>query len=37
MGLNPSATSRILKLMKTSPSAIIPAEVLLNHFQEQLN
>jgi uncharacterized tellurite resistance protein B-like protein len=37
MGLNPSATNRILKLMKTSPSAIIPAEVLLNHFQEQLN
>jgi uncharacterized tellurite resistance protein B-like protein len=37
MGLNPSATSRILKLMKTSTSAIIPAEVLLNHFQEQLN
>jgi uncharacterized tellurite resistance protein B-like protein len=37
MGLNPSATSRILMLMKTSPSAIIPAEVLLNHFQEQLN
>jgi uncharacterized tellurite resistance protein B-like protein len=37
MGLNPSATSRILMLMKTSPSAIIPAEVLMNHFQEQLN
>jgi uncharacterized tellurite resistance protein B-like protein len=37
MGLNPSATSRILKLMKTSPSAMIPADVLLNHFQEQLN
>jgi uncharacterized tellurite resistance protein B-like protein len=37
MGWNPSATNRILKLMKNSPSAIIPAEVLLNHFQEQLN
>jgi uncharacterized tellurite resistance protein B-like protein len=37
MGLNPSATNRILKLMKTSPSALISPEVLLNHFQEQLN
>ncbi|WP_264565080.1 TerB family tellurite resistance protein [Flavobacterium sp. N3904] len=37
MGLNPGATNRILKLMKASPSAMIPAEVLLNHFQEQLN
>src|SRR6478736_5694281 len=37
MGLNPSATSRILKLMKSSPSALISAEVLLEHFQEQHN
>jgi uncharacterized tellurite resistance protein B-like protein len=37
MGLNPSATSRILNLMKSSPSALISPEVLLLHFQEQLN
>ncbi|PZX94272.1 excinuclease ABC subunit B [Flavobacterium aquariorum] len=37
MGLNPSATNRILKLMKASPNAIIPPEVLLGHFQEQHN
>jgi uncharacterized tellurite resistance protein B-like protein len=37
MGLNPSATGRILKLMKESPSAMIPPQVLLNHFQEQHN
>ena len=37
MGLNPSATSRILKLMKSSPSAMISPEVLLEHFQEQHN
>lgn len=37
MGLNPSATNRILKLMKAAPSALIPAEVLLEHFQEQHN
>jgi uncharacterized tellurite resistance protein B-like protein len=37
MGLNPSATSRVLKLMKTSPSAIISPNVLLDHFQEQQN
>ncbi|AOW09665.1 tellurite resistance TerB family protein [Flavobacterium gilvum] len=37
MGLNPSATSRILKLMKTAPTAIISPEVLLEHFQEQHN
>jgi uncharacterized tellurite resistance protein B-like protein len=37
MGLNPSATSRILKLMKASPNVMIPADVLLEHFQEQHN
>jgi uncharacterized tellurite resistance protein B-like protein len=37
MGLNPSATNRVLKLMKTSPSAMISPQVLLDHFQEQLN
>lgn len=37
MGLNPSATSRILKLMKESPNDMIDSEVLLRHFQEQLN
>jgi len=37
MGLNPSATNRILKLMKASPNAMIPADVLLEHFQEQHN
>jgi uncharacterized tellurite resistance protein B-like protein len=37
MGLNPSATNRILKMMKSSPSALIPAQVLLEHFQEQHN
>ena len=37
MGLNPSATNRILKLMKASPNGMIPAEVLLEHFQEQHN
>jgi uncharacterized tellurite resistance protein B-like protein len=37
MGLNPSATSRVLKLMKASPNAMIPPQVLLEHFQEQLN
>jgi uncharacterized tellurite resistance protein B-like protein len=37
MGLNPSATNRVLKLMKSSPSAMIAPEVLLDHFQEQLN
>jgi uncharacterized tellurite resistance protein B-like protein len=37
MGLNPSATNRILKLMKASPNTMIPPEVLLEHFQEQHN
>ena len=37
MGLNPSATNRILKMMKESSNAVIPAEVLLCLFQEQLN
>lgn len=37
MGLNPRATNRVLKLMKDSPNAIISPQVLLEHFQEQLN
>ncbi|WP_348799570.1 TerB family tellurite resistance protein [Flavobacterium adhaerens] len=37
MGLNPSATNRILKLMEKSPNGIIDPEVLLRLFQEQLN
>jgi uncharacterized tellurite resistance protein B-like protein len=37
MGLNPSATNRILNIMKTAPSALVSPEVLLVHFQEQLN
>jgi uncharacterized tellurite resistance protein B-like protein len=37
MGLNPSATNRILKLMKVSPNAMISPQVLLEHFQEQHN
>lgn len=37
MGLNPSATNRILNLMKSSPSALIAPEILLEHFQEQHN
>jgi uncharacterized tellurite resistance protein B-like protein len=37
MGLNPSATSRVLKLMKAAPNAMIPPQVLLEHFQEQHN
>jgi uncharacterized tellurite resistance protein B-like protein len=37
MGLNPSATNRVLKLMKASPNPMIPPQVLLEHFQEQLN
>jgi uncharacterized tellurite resistance protein B-like protein len=37
MGLNPSATNRILKLMQKSSNAMISSEVLLSIFQEQLN
>ena len=37
MGLNPSATKRILKLMYEAPNAIIDGEVLLNVFKEQHN
>jgi uncharacterized tellurite resistance protein B-like protein len=37
MGLNPNATNRVLKLMKASPNAMISPQVLLEHFQEQLN
>jgi uncharacterized tellurite resistance protein B-like protein len=37
MGLNPNVTNRVLKLMKDSPNTIISPQVLLEHFQEQLN
>ncbi len=37
MGLNPSATNRILKLMQKAPDGMISPSVLLEHFQEQLN
>lgn len=37
MGLNPSATKRILKMMQAAPKAMIEAEVLLGIFQEQHN
>lgn len=37
MGLNPSATNRILKLMKESPNTMISPQILLGHFQEQYN
>jgi uncharacterized tellurite resistance protein B-like protein len=36
-GLNPSATNRVLKLMKASPNAMISPETLLEYFQEQHN
>jgi len=37
MGLNPSATNRILNLMQKSPNGMIDPEILLSLFQEQLN
>lgn len=37
MGLNPTATKRVLKLMQNAPNAIIDGAVLLNVFQEQHN
>ena len=37
MGLNPTATKRVLKLMQDAPKAIIDGAVLLNVFQEQYN
>ena len=37
MGLNPTATKRVLKLMGEAPNAIIDGAVLLNVFQEQHN
>ena len=37
MGLNPTATKRVLKLMNEAPNAIIDGAVLLNVFQEQHN
>ena len=37
MGLNPTATKRILKMMKETPNTIIEAKILLNIFQEQYN
>jgi hypothetical protein len=37
MGLNPIVTNRILKMMKSKPSPIIEADVLLDIFKEQHN
>lgn len=37
MGLNPSATKRVLQMMQESPNATIEAKVLLGMFQEQHN
>jgi tellurite resistance protein len=37
MGLNPTATKRILKMMYEAPNAMIDAKVLLDAFQEQYN
>lgn len=37
MGLNPHAIKRVLKAMVDSPNSMIPAEFLLEIFQEQLN
>jgi uncharacterized tellurite resistance protein B-like protein len=37
MGLNPSATNRILKLMEKSPNGMIESGLLLSIFQEQHN
>jgi uncharacterized tellurite resistance protein B-like protein len=37
MGLNPRATDRVLKLMKASPNAMVSPQIVLEHFQEQLN
>jgi hypothetical protein len=37
MGLNPSATKRILDLMKKAPNAMIDPKKLLKVFQEQHN
>lgn len=37
MGLNPHAIKRVLKAMEQSPNKMIPAEFLLEVFQEQLN
>ena len=37
MGLNPTATKRILKMMKKGPNPIINSQVLLNIFEEQHN
>jgi DnaJ-domain-containing protein 1 len=37
MGLDPSATKRILKMMNETPNAMIEAEVLLDVFMEQYN
>ncbi|WP_269243337.1 excinuclease ABC subunit B [Flavobacterium limnophilum] len=37
MGLNPAATKRILKMMKSGPAPMIDSTVLLRIFQEQYN
>lgn len=37
MGLNPTATKRVLKMMNEAPNAIINPETLLKTFHEQHN
>ncbi len=37
MGLNPSATKRILQAMEEAPNAIIDPDLLYNVFREQYN
>lgn len=37
MGLNPTATKRVLKMMDEAPNAIINPEILLKTFHEQYN
>ena len=37
MGLNPSATKRMLKMIKESPTKVVEPESLLNIFREQHN
>lgn len=37
MGLNPSATKRVLKAMEEAPNAIIDPDLLYSVFREQLN
>jgi uncharacterized tellurite resistance protein B-like protein len=37
MGLSPSAMSRVLDMMKASPTGMVDADVILNAFKEQQN